>query len=205
MAAGGCLQSHQHLGKGGFAAAALADDGERFAFAGFETEGLIGLHHLARTIVKQRIGRDLIVFAQIVDFEHHVANVGAGLLTTDAQRCGPIDFVMAQTAGVVAVISGDCRHLDVACITAPRFEIVAPRAKVAAGWAFVGQGEIAGDRHQWAGILVRARQRDRTEQRLCVRVAHLVKDVVDRAALYRFAGIHHTEPVAGFQHQAKVV
>lgn len=69
----------------------------------------------------------------------------------------------------------------------------------------MGQGEVAGNGHKRARVLVSAGQRDRTEERLRVGVLHLVEDIVDGALLDRFAGIHHADTVAGFQHQPEVV
>ncbi len=112
---------------------------------------------------------------------------------------------MAQTAGGVAIIALNVGHGDRFGITATGLKIVAARAKVASLRPFMGQGEIARYRLEWARIFIGPRQRDRPEQRLCIGVLHLIKNVLDRAAFNRLAGIHHTKPVAGFKHKAKVV
>ena len=67
------------------------------------------------------------------------------------------------------------------------------------------QGEIAGDRDQRAGVLVRTGQRDRPEQRLRIGVLHFVEHILDAAPLNRLTGIHHADAVTGFQDQPKVV
>ena len=69
----------------------------------------------------------------------------------------------------------------------------------------MGQGEVAGNGDQRARGLVRAGQWDRAEERLGIGVAHLVEDFDHIAGFHRFAGIHHTEPVADIHDEAKVV
>ena len=105
----------------------------------------------------------------------------------------------------MAVIAVDRVHWDVACIAAPGFEIVATGAEVAAVGPFVGQGEVAGNGHQRAAVLVGPGQRDRPEERLRIGVAHLVEHVLDRPGFHGLARIHHAKPVAGFQNEAEVV
>ena len=96
-------------------------------------------------------------------------------------------------------------HEDILRVTAAFLKVVTARAKVTARRPFVGQGEVPRNGHQRAAFLVGTRQRNRAEQRLRIRVLHLVKDVFNRATLDCFTGIHHTKPVAGFQNQTKVV
>ena len=106
---------------------------------------------------------------------------------------------------MVALIAGYRFHRNGLRIAATGHEIVAARAEIAPGRAFVGQGEVARDRHQRSRVLVRAGQRDRPEQRLRIGVLHFVEDILDGAILHRLAGIHHADPVAGLQHQPEVV
>ncbi len=105
----------------------------------------------------------------------------------------------------MTIIALNVGHGDVAGVTAPGLEIIATGAKVAAVRAFVGQGKVAWDRHKRARCLVGAGQGDRAEEGLCIGMTHLVEHVFDRTAFDRFAGIHHTQPVTGFQNKAKVV
>ena len=69
----------------------------------------------------------------------------------------------------------------------------------------MGQRQLPADRHQRVLGLVRAGQRDRSEQALGVGVAHVVEDLGHRALLHDDARVHHVDPVAGRQDQSQVV
>mmetsp|Transcript_18259 Transcript_18259/g.28909 ORF Transcript_18259/g.28909 Transcript_18259/m.28909 type:complete len:656 (+) Transcript_18259:1222-3189(+) len=203
----GCrLKAHQHLCKGGFAAPGFAHNGQCFGFAGLETEGLVGFDHLLFPGREQGGSRNLIIFLEVVHLQNNVAHLAFGLLLSDRYGRVPVDLLELQTARFVAGIVIGRKHRDGLVLVAQTvLEIVAAGAKVAAGRAFMGQGEVAGDRHQRGRILVSTGQGDRAKQGLCIRMLHLVKDLLDAAPFHSLAGVHHANPVAGFQNQAEVV
>ena len=81
----------------------------------------------------------------------------------------------------------------------------ASRTKVAATWTVHRQWQLAGDRHQRAGVFICAGQGNRVKQPLCVGVTHLIEYLVNTAGFNRLAGVHHGDAVAGFQDQPEVV
>ena len=83
--------------------------------------------------------------------------------------------------------------------------MLAARPEIAALRPLVRQRQLAGDRDQRPRVLVGARQRNRAEQPLRVRVPHAVEDVLDLAGLDRLAGIHDRDAVAGLEDQAEIV
>ena len=105
----------------------------------------------------------------------------------------------------MAVIAGDVFHRNLTLIATAGLKVIAARAKVTAGRAFVGQWKVARYGDQGPCVLVGTRQRDRSKQSLGIRMLHLVKDIFDAAALDSFAGIHNANAVAGFQNQTEVV
>ena len=205
LAVRGCLKPHQNLRECRLTAAGFAHNRERFRFPRLKAEGLVGLHNLLVATTKERRCRDLIVFLEVVHLKNHIARFCLGLLLTHFRRRGPVDLFELQTARGMAIMALHIFHEDILRVTAAFLKVVTARAKVTARRPLVGQGEVPRDRHQWTAFLVGTWQRNRAEQRLRIRVLHLVKDVFNRATLDRFTGIHHAKPVAGFQNQTKVV
>ena len=92
-----------------------------------------------------------------------------------------------------------------ALVTAACRKIIAAGPKVTAIRPLMRQWKIAGNGNQRAIVLISAWQWDRTEQGLRIGVLHFVEHIFNTAGLNRLAGIHHADPVAGFQNQAKIV
>ena len=149
--------------------------------------------------------RHLIVFLELVHFQNDVANLSLRLGRRMRHRRGPVDVIVADTAGRVSRVFGHIQHRNGTLIAAPRDKVIAARAKVAALGAFMGQGEIAGDSDQRARGFVGTGQRNRPEQSLCIGMAHAVEHIRNRPALDRLAGVHDTDAIAGVQHQPEVV
>ena len=172
---------------------------------GLEAEGFIGFDYFGIAAAEHGIGRDLVVFLELVHFEDDLTDIALFLDLGQLQGRLPVDLLKPNAAGLMPVVAGHALHRDRRGVAAAGDEIVAARAEVTARRAFMGQGEIARDGLQGPRVFIRPRQRDRTEQRLRIGMLHLVKDILDRAFLDRFARVHHADPVAGFQHQSEVV
>ena len=92
-----------------------------------------------------------------------------------------------------------------ALVTAARLKIIAAGPKVTAIRPLMRQWKIAGNGHKRAIVFISTGQGDRAEQSLRVGMLHFVEHIFNTAGLNRLAGIHHADPVAGFQNQAKIV
>ncbi len=162
---------------------------------------------LALTSRRTRLNRapdvDLVVFAQPVDGQDRLADLGRQRALLARRRRVPGDLAHAQAAAVMPGV--DARHVDALRVAAAGDEIAAARPEIAARRPLVRQREIAGNGDQRPRVLVRAGQRDRAEQRLGVGVPHAVEHFGDGAGLHRLAGIHDADAVAGLQHQPEIV
>ena len=164
----------------------------------------IGLDHFGMAATKSA-ARNGVVLLQRVHLQNHFADRRFFLHDPRLRRCCPINLVPLHAARGVAVGVGHIGHRHIARITAPRLKILAARAKVAARGAFMGQGEVTGDRNQGPCVLICSGQRDRTKQGLRVGMAHIVKHLRHSAGFHRLARIHHAKPIADIHDQAQIV
>src|SRR5689334_19620595 len=90
-------------------------------------------------------------------------------------------------------------------VAAPGLEEIAARPEGAALWPVARQGQLPANGHQWMREAVCARQRDRGKEATCIRVAHMVEDLLHLADFDRLSGIHDADAIAGLEDEPEIV
>ena len=172
---------------------------------GLERDRFVRLDDFGGARSEQRIRRNLVILLQVVHAEDNFARLRGVESIRALGRNAPVNLVELETARLMPFIVRNPVHMDIGCIAASSFEVVASRSEVASGRSLVGKGKVAGYGDERPRVLVGARKRNGTEQRLRVRVPHSVENILDRSGLDGFSGIHDANPVAHFHNEAEIV
>ena len=105
----------------------------------------------------------------------------------------------------MAAVASHLEHRHIGPIAEVRDEVRATGPEIASLRPFVRQRQLARNRDQRIVVLVRSRQRHRTEKALRIGMAHRSEHVPHAARFDGLAGIHDRDGIAGLEDQTKIV